>query len=37
MNSPAQDSMLGQFENQTDVGSVTPPGTCEYDASQQVL
>lgn len=27
---------LGQFENQTDVGSVTPPGSCEYDVEQQI-
>ena len=27
--------MLGQFENQTDVGSVDSSGTCEYDAEQQ--
>ena len=27
---------LGQFANQTDVGVVTPPGICEYDAERQV-
>jgi TolB protein len=28
--------VLGQFENQTDVGMVTPPGSCEYDAEQHI-
>lgn len=26
---------LGQFEDQTDIGSVQLPGSCEYDAEQQ--
>jgi TolB protein len=36
MNSFARDLVLGQFEDRTDVGSVIPPGTCAYDAGQQV-
>ncbi len=27
---------LGQFEGQTDVGSVISPGSCKYDAAQEV-
>ena len=36
MTSSFNNRVLGQFENQTDVGTVTPPGSCEYDAEHQV-
>ena len=26
---------LGQFDGQTDIGSINLPGSCEYDAEQQ--
>lgn len=29
-------NVLGQFEGQTDVGSVNHPGSCEYDVERQV-
>ncbi len=32
---PALAGNLGLFEKQTDVGSVTPPGTATYDAATQ--
>ncbi len=36
MPSSSDDHLLGQFEHQTDVGSVIPPGSCVYDAAQQI-
>lgn len=35
MTSSLDSYVLGQFEAQTDVGVVTPPGSCTYDADQQ--
>ena len=36
MMASVYNSTLGQFENQTDIGSVTPQGSCEYDVEQQI-
>lgn len=36
MTSSSQNNKLGQFENQTDVGSLQHPGYCTYDIEQQM-
>ncbi|MFT5089754.1 MAG: TolB protein [Candidatus Latescibacterota bacterium] len=35
MTSSLREYILGQFEGQTDIGSVNHPGSCQYDAQQQ--
>ncbi len=36
MKSLIKNGALGQFENETDVGTVTPAGACVYDAAHQM-
>jgi TolB protein len=35
MNAISENLILGQFDGETDIGSVRHPGSCEYDAEEQ--